>query len=87
MLEKYTLIEKIKQKLNKLKIISEIELYQRINKIAETAIRGLDEFKFYTKDEALSALAAYKKIHPRKCKRAKVKILNWKKKLKIKMFK
>ena len=64
------------QQLNKLKNISEFELYQRIHRIAETAVRGLDEYKFYTKEEAMNALAAYKKIHPRKCKRAKVKKVN-----------
>ena len=63
----------LKKELNKSKNISEFELYQRIHKVAETAMRGLDDFKFYTQEEAAQALAAYKKIHPRKCKRAKVK--------------
>ena len=58
------------------KNFSELEIYQRINKLAETSMRGLDELKFYTKEEALNALAAYKSKHPRKCKRAKVKIGN-----------
>ena len=34
--------------------------------MAETAMRRVDEFKFYTEDEARNALAAYKKVHPRK---------------------
>ena len=50
-----------------------MELYQRINELSQTAVRGMDEFKYYTVEEAQEAILAYKKKHPRKCKKKKVK--------------
>ena len=40
----------------------------RIAEVAQSSIRGLDEFKFVTLEEAKMALVKFKKKHPKKSK-------------------
>ena len=43
----------------------EVELYMRITEVAQSAIRGLDVYKFITLEEAQIALTKFKKKHPK----------------------
>ena len=51
----------------------EVELYMRITEVAQSAIRGLDAYKFVTLEEAQMALAKFKKKHPKKSRPRKKK--------------
>ena len=46
----------------------------RIAEVAQSAIRGLDAYKFVTLDEAKMALVKFKKKHPKKSKARKKKV-------------
>ena len=52
----------------------EVELYMRITEVAQSAIRGLDVYKFITLEEAKMALAKFKKKHPKKSRARKKKV-------------
>ena len=52
----------------------EVELYMRITEIAQSAIRGLDVYKFITLEEAQIALTKFKKKHPKKSRARKKKV-------------
>ena len=52
----------------------EVELYMRITEVAQSAIRGLDVYKFITLEEAQIALAKFKRKHPKKSKARKKKV-------------
>ena len=49
----------------------EVELYMRITEVAQSAIRGLDVYKFITLEEAQIALAKFKRKHPKSPKPGK----------------
>ena len=46
----------------------------RITEVAQSAIRGLDVYKFVTVEEAKIALAKFKRKHPKKSKARKKKV-------------
>ena len=46
----------------------------RITEVAQSAIRGLDAYKFVTLEEAQMALAKFKKKHPKKYRPRKKKV-------------
>ena len=46
----------------------------RITEVAQSAIRGLDAYKFVTLEEAQMALAKFKKKHPEKSRPRKEKV-------------
>ena len=48
----------------------------RINEVAQSALRGLDEYKFVTLDDAKTALSKFKKKHPKSSKPRKKVIKN-----------
>ena len=52
----------------------EVELYMRITEVAQSAIRGLDVYKFITLEEAQIALTKFKKKHPKKSRARKKKV-------------
>ena len=52
----------------------EVELYMRITEVAQSAIRGLDVYKFITLEEAQIALAKFKRKHPKKSRARKKKV-------------
>ena len=49
----------------------EVELYMRITEVAQSAIRGLDVYKFITLEEAQIALAKFKRNIPKSPKPGK----------------
>ena len=46
----------------------------RIAEVAQSAIRGLDVYKFVTLEEAKMALVKFKKKHPKKSRARKKKV-------------
>ena len=64
----------ILNKYNNIDLHLEVELYMRITEVAQSAIRGLDVYKFVTLEEAQIALTKFKKKHPKKSRPRKKKV-------------